>query len=105
MVEVLLQEGSTQAALEVIKETPPAEQGAYYIRLEKARVEVAKGDNLAAEQDLTELARRFPNEPAAFATLGAFSALHQNWKQALASFEHALNLDPHNPIALEGLAQ
>ncbi len=105
LCEVLLQQGASQAALELLKETPEAEKKTYFYYLAKARAEMSKGDYLASEQDLTVLTASVPDQPAGFANLGLAYAMQKDWNQAQAQFLRALQLDSQNALATEGLSR
>jgi Flp pilus assembly protein TadD len=103
LVDVLLNEGTPQPALELLQETSAAQRRTYGYRLGLARVAARKGDLSAAQLDLVKLTKDFPNAAEAFSNLGAVYGQRKDWEPAQAAFEQALKLKPNDRLAIEGL--
>jgi Flp pilus assembly protein TadD len=101
---MLLSENSTEAARELLNETPAAQKPRLEVRLALARVEFQKGDFAASEQDLLAMNRQYPGSSDVLSSLGIVYLQKHDWKMAQAVLDRALKINPKDPVAIEYLA-
>jgi tetratricopeptide (TPR) repeat protein len=95
--------GATDLSLSLAREVLTTSPRNPEARLTAARALLANNDLVRAEQELKELASRYPSSPAIEAELGMLYGRKERLDVARQHFERAIKLQPGNPDALLGL--